>query len=399
MRQSVKTAPRAWLPVLGLACSAFVFNTSEFVPIGLLSDIARDFSVTEARAGMLLTGYAWVVALASLPLMLLFSRTGCRRLLLGVLALFVASHLLSSVAADYGMLMAARMGVACSHALFWSIASPLAVRIAPPGRESAALGLVVTGTAVAMIAGLPLGRIVGLHAGWRMTFLYIALLSAAIGCFLAVVFPRLPGNGVSWRGALADIAANRTLSALYLLTLVSVTAHYTAYSYVEPFLARVVGMPDDRITWTLMLFGAAGIAGSTLFSRCFDRAPLRFIGTAFAGIAAALLALRPAASCPAVFVPLCAAWGIAFIATNLVLQAEVIRLAPRATAVAMSIFSGICNVGIGAGALLGGAVCTRSSVAEVGYVGGLVALAAVLVCFRLLLPRLRTISIRTETQF
>ncbi|MDE7122796.1 MAG: sugar transporter, partial [Alistipes sp.] len=185
---------------------------------------------------------------------------------------------------------------------------------------------------------------------------------------------------------------------LYLLTLASVTAHYAAYSYIEPFLARVAGMSDGRITSTLVLFGAAGIVASALFSRCFDRAPLRFIGTAFAGIAAALLALRPAASHPALLLPLCAAWGVAFIASNLVLQAEVIRLAPRATAVAMSIFSGICNVGIGAGALLGGAVCTRASVADVGYVGGLVALAAVLVCFRLLLPRLRALSVRTEKQ-
>ncbi|MDE7123386.1 MAG: MFS transporter, partial [Alistipes sp.] len=224
MERHGKIALWAWLPVFGLTCAAFVFNTSEFLPIGLLSDIARDFAVTEARAGMLLTGYAWVVALASLPLMLLCSRVESRRLLIAVLALFVASHLLSSVASSYGMLMAARMGVACSHALFWSIASPLAVRIAPPGRQSAALGLVVTGTAVAMIAGLPLGRIVGLHAGWRMTFFYIALLSTAILGLVAAVFPRVPGSAVSWRGALASVAGDRTLPTLYLLTLASVPA-------------------------------------------------------------------------------------------------------------------------------------------------------------------------------
>ena len=65
-----KTGIRGWLPVIGLAFSTFIFNTSEFIPIGLLSDIASDFGITESNAGMLITVYAWVVAIASLPLML-----------------------------------------------------------------------------------------------------------------------------------------------------------------------------------------------------------------------------------------------------------------------------------------------------------------------------------------
>ncbi len=398
MTRNGTSGPKAWLPVAGLTLCAFVFNTSEFVPIGLLSDIAADFAVTETRAGMLITGYAWVVAVASLPLMLLFSKTGRRRLLFAVLSLFVVSHLLSAVAASYGMLMCSRMGVACAHALFWSIASPLAVRIAPPGRGSAALGMVVTGTAVAMIAGLPLGRVVGLYAGWRMTFLAIGGLSAAILLFLALVFPRVPGHPVSWRGALRSIGGNRALGAVYLLTIVSVTAHYTGYSYVEPFLAEVAAMTEGGITWTLVLFGAAGIVGSGLFSRFFDRAPSRFIGCAFAGVALALAALRPLAFHPAAVMSLCALWGIAFLSTNLVLQAEVIRLAPDASAVAMSIFSGLCNVGIGGGALIGGAVCSELSVAAVGYAGGAIALGALAVCFGMLLPRLESVVSPTENR-
>lgn len=97
-----------WLPVISLTFSAFIFNTSEFIPIGLLTDIADDFSITESRAGLLITIYAWVVAIASLPLMMAFSKTENKKLLLSIVALFTASHVLSGFSSSYGMLMFSR---------------------------------------------------------------------------------------------------------------------------------------------------------------------------------------------------------------------------------------------------------------------------------------------------
>ena len=160
------------MPLVALIFCVFIFNTSEFVPIGLLSDIAEDFRISESRAGLLITVYAWVVALMSLPLMLLVSRMEYRRMLLLVVAVFAASHLLSAFSSGYYSLMASRIGVACSHAVFWSVASPLAVRVAPHGKRALALGCIASGTSVAMIVGLPLGRVVGLLVGWRMTSLH-----------------------------------------------------------------------------------------------------------------------------------------------------------------------------------------------------------------------------------
>jgi DHA1 family L-arabinose/isopropyl-beta-D-thiogalactopyranoside export protein-like MFS transporter len=80
---------------LGLPLQHSVFNTSEFAPIALLSDIAKGFSISEAKAGLLITIYAWVVALASLPLILIFARVERRKLMAGLLILFIISHLLS----------------------------------------------------------------------------------------------------------------------------------------------------------------------------------------------------------------------------------------------------------------------------------------------------------------
>lgn len=378
-----------WLPLLGLTFSAFIFNTSEFVPIGLLTDIANDFQITEAHAGLLITIYAWVVALASLPLMLLVSKVEFKRLLLSVVALFALSHILSSVSSNYMTLMVSRIGVACSHAIFWSIASPLAVKVAPEGKRSLALSFIVTGTSIAMIVGLPLGRIVGLFLGWRMTFLCIAVLAALVFVFMAIVFPKVPNqNPVSLRN-LPGLVKTPALTGIYILTVVAITGHYTGYSYIEPFMAQVAHLRESTITFALMLFGLAGIVGSILFSKKYDKHPVAFINVAVYGIVAFLYLLQPASISMGSTLLVCVLWGIAITAFNLVFQALIIQFAPQATSIAMSIYSGIFNVGIGSGALIGGYTCTYLSLGWIGYIGGTISLVAAFYCTKRVLPLLR----------
>lgn len=378
-----------WLPLLGLTFSAFIFNTSEFVPIGLLTDIANDFQITEAHAGLLITIYAWVVALASLPLMLLVSKVEFKRLLLSVVALFALSHILSSVSSNYMTLMVSRIGVACSHAIFWSIASPLAVKVAPEGKRSLALSFIVTGTSIAMIVGLPLGRIVGLFLGWRITFLCIAVLAALVFVFMAIVFPKVPNqNPVSLRN-LPGLVKTPALTGIYILTVVAITGHYTGYSYIEPFMAQVAHLRESAITFALMLFGLAGIVGSILFSKKYDKHPVAFINVAVYGIVAFLYLLQPASISMGSTLLVCVLWGIAITAFNLVFQALIIQFAPQATSIAMSIYSGIFNVGIGSGALIGGYTCTYLSFGRIGYIGGTISLVAAFYCTKRVLPLLR----------
>ena len=181
---------KSWLALLGMTVSAFIFNTSEFMPIGLLTDIAESFAISEAKVGMMISVYAWAVMILSLPLMILASRVDYRRLLLGTVTLFAVSQVFSACAVNYYMLMAARLGVACAHAVFWSIASPLAVRLVSENYRSFAMSMIVTGTSIAMIFGLPLGRMIGLYIGWRMTFGVVAVISFLAVIYLMIVFPK-----------------------------------------------------------------------------------------------------------------------------------------------------------------------------------------------------------------
>ena len=388
VNDNMKTGIKGWLPVIGLAFSTFIFNTSEFIPIGLLSDIAADFSITESNAGMLITVYAWVVALASLPLMLTFAKTENKRLMLGITALFIVSQVLSGISKDFYMLMISRIGVACAHAIFWSIVTPYAVRIAPEGKKSAALSIIVCGSSIAMIVGMPIGRTIGLLMGWRATFLVIGAAAAVIFLFLAFLLPKAPSDSSISLRKLPVLIKSPALLSIYLITVIAITGHFTAYSYIEPFLAQTAGLSETWITLILTIFGFVGLAGSFLFAKCYDAHRKLFIVFAVCGLCVSMLMLQVMSFSLVSVILLCVFWGTAINFYNLAFQSEIIRNAPQGSAVAMSIYSGIYNMGIGSGALVGGYVCSGLEVGFIGYAGGAIAVIASVLCIRKLVPAL-----------
>ncbi|NIG22260.1 sugar transporter [Pantoea sp. Al-1710] len=392
MQPTTVSRKTAWLRVVLLAIAAFVFNTTEFVPVGLLSDIAASYAMKTADVGIMLTIYAWVVALLSLPLMLL-TRNIERRLLLSVLfILFIASHVLSSVAWDFTSLLISRIGIALAHAVFWSITASLAIRVAPAGKKTQALSMLATGTALAMVLGVPIGRIVGQYLGWRTTFGMIGLSALVLLILLVRILPRLPSEHTGSLSSVPMLFRRPALVAMYILVTLVVTAHYTAYSYIEPFMQVVANADENFTTLLLLLFGSAGIIGSVLFSTLGNKFPSAMLLAAIGIITLSMGLLLFAAVRPAAISLLCIFWGMAMMMIGLAMQVRVLSLAPDATDVAMSLFSGIYNIGIGAGALLGNQVSLHMKMSDVGNVGGLIGLVALFWCITIFrrYPQLRS---------
>ena len=180
--------------MIGLAFAAFVFNTSEFLPVGLLPDMAASLNESVSFMGLVITGYAWVVSIMSLPLALLTARFERKKLLLFLLGLFAICHFAVLWVDSFWSLYATRIGVALAHSIFWSIMNPLAARMAPAGKRATGLAAVMGGTIVATVLGVPLGTKMGHLFGWAESFFVIGAAAFLVLMLLWYVLPQCPSR-------------------------------------------------------------------------------------------------------------------------------------------------------------------------------------------------------------
>lgn len=364
-----------WRVVI-MACAAFIFNTTEFVPVALLTDIGQSFDMQSSDVGLMMTVYAWTVMIMSLPAMLVTGDMERKGLLLKLFVIFIIGHIISVIAWNYWILLISRMCIAVAHSLFWAITASLVMRVAPKNKKTQAIGMLAIGTSLATILGLPLGRVVGQLVGWRITFAIIAALAVVVMILIMRLLPNLPSKNAGSLSSLPILAKRPLLIGLYATTVIIVSAHFTAYTYIEPFMVQIGELDPNLATMILLVFGVSGITASVIFNRLYRFGPTQFISGAMILLAISLTFMLASASYTATMFTLAFIWGIGISCIGLALQMRVLQLAPDATDVASAIYSGIFNAGIGAGALFGNQIACHVGLEYIGFSGAALAMIA-----------------------
>ncbi|WP_052359919.1 MFS transporter [Actinoplanes friuliensis] len=348
---------RGALVVLGASC--FVYVTAETIPVGLLPQIADGLSVSEADVGLLLTSYAVVAALTTIPLTALTMRIPRHLLIAATVAIFAISQLIAAFAPTFLILTLSRLICAVAHGVFWSTIAPVAARLVPPDRAGRATALVFLGNSLAIVLGVPLGTALGQWLGWRVALAVLAVLGAACVAALMIVLPKLPAlpRDLAVRAgaqlkASVQIIRSGPVAAVCLITAVLVIGHFAAYTYIAPLVRRDGGLEGIGLSALLLGYGAAGLLGNWIVSRFVDRKP-RTLLTMLIGIMVVSLALLIPVLGTAPTVLAALAWGGTFTAIPVILQAAILRVAPDARDAASAVYVVAFQIGIGGGALLG----------------------------------------------
>ena len=372
---------RIWSSILCLALAAFIFNTTEFVPVGLLPNIAESFSMDVAHAGLLLTIYAWAVSLLSLPLTVLTAKMERRKLLISLFCLFIGSHILAGFAWSFYSLMVARIGIACAHAVFWAITTPLAVRLAPNGKKAKAMGFIVVGTSMATVLGIPIGTMIGQLVGWRVTFLCIGVIAFCVMASLIYLLPAVPSMNTISLKAIPEVLKRPVLLNIYLLTAIIITGHFTAYTYITPFMLNVGGFSEQIVVSLLLAVGFSGMIGSLIFAKYAEPHPTAILVMPVILLIICLLSLYVCSFSLITAILQGMVWGLAITIIGMVMQSKVIDAAPDAADIATSVYSGIYNIGIGGGAFVGSQVLVYLSTHYIGFVGAIFVIIALILFY------------------
>lgn len=363
--------------LLALAAAAFAIGTSEFVVMGLLPEVAADLGVTLARAGLLITGYALGVVVGAPVFAVATARLPRKATLIGLATLFVLGNLLCALAPTYELLMAARVVTALAHGTFFGIGSVVAAGLVGPTKRAQAIALMFTGLTLANVLGVPLGRLIGEHYGWRMSFAAIVGIALAAVVALVLLLPRhIPmqrGNILREFSVLAD---GRVLLALATSVLVSASL-FVVFTYIAPLLTQVSGFSSDAVAPILLVLGVGLTIGNTVGGHLGDR---RLVPSTLLvlGLNALVLALLHfVLPVGALTVAVLLVWSALSFALVPLLQTLIVRHAASAPNLASTLNQGAFNLGNASGAWIGsGMLAAGSPLADLPWVGAVITLGA-----------------------
>ena len=370
--------------LLVITGAIFVAVSSEFLPTGLLPDIAAELHVSESRVGLLVTIFALTVVLSTAPLTAMTHRFPRKWLMVTMLGVFAVANFLAAVSPSYEFLAGARVLGGLAHGLFWSVTGPYATRIVARRQLSRALAVTNAGGTAAFILGVPVGTALGHALGWRLAF---AVMGGVVLVFLVLVVLALPH--VSHLVTLKTgeiplpLRRDRTIPAVVIVcvTILMLAIGQNAfYTYIVPWATQVGGIPPADISGLLFGYGAAGALGLLIAGLLGDRFPRGALVILALGIAVAVAVLGVFGEhSPLVVVIGMVAWSVAFGGIPSLLHARMMHSASpriRDTAAAWTTIS--FNVAIGGGALLGGTLLDRFGIHALPWAEVVLVLAGVL---------------------
>ncbi|MCU1679127.1 MAG: hypothetical protein JWM93_3885 [Frankiales bacterium] len=368
------SARRAWASLAALSFGTFTFVTTESLPIGLLTSMSDDLHRSVSSIGLLVTGYAVVVVLVSVPLTHATRALPRRTVLAGTLAALVVMALVSAAAPSYQMLFLARLVTALAQALFWSVVASAVAYLFEADTRGRALSLLFAGTSLAPVLGVPAATWLGQQTSWRVAF--VALSGLALATFAATValLPRSSSaDDALTEGRTPD---SRRYLVVLGVTALGITGALALYTYVTPFLLEVSHFSRGSLAILLGLGGAAGVVGSFLTGAFLDGHPGRVIMTALGSQAAALALLYAFGDGKVIAIAMLMVVGGGMSAMAAGLSARGLEIAPGRTDIAGAGISSAYNVGIAGGSWVGGLVVAGATVRGTALTGALFVAAA-----------------------
>lgn len=255
--------------LLALALGTFALGIAEFTMMGILSDVARDLDITIPTAGHLISAYALGVAVGA-PGLVFLRRLPLRSVMLLLAGIIALGNALVAISPSFETMLGARFIAGLPHGAFFGAGSIVCTKLSPKAGASA-VAVMVGGMTVANMVGVPLATFISSTFTWRIAFGVVALSGllslVAIRAFVPFL-SALPDTGIKGQFAFLKHGASWLIYAGVFFGQASV---YCWFSYLEPVMTRLAGVPMADMTWVMVLAGLGMVFGNFFAGRMADR--------------------------------------------------------------------------------------------------------------------------------
>ncbi|SEQ77173.1 Predicted arabinose efflux permease, MFS family [Pseudomonas cuatrocienegasensis] len=347
--------------LLSMMLGGFAIGTTEYASIGVLPQIADDFGVNLARAGLVVSGYALGVSIGSPILAALTGGLSRKALMLAIMALFVVANAAAALSASYDVLIIARIVSALPHGVFFGVGAAIAASFVAQDRRASAVAMVFGGLTIAVAAGVPLATFIGQRLGWPMAYWFVAAIGLASLLAMATTLPR--NIDIAPPGSLIEqikVLGNGRLLIAFGMNFCAWGGTFVAFAYLPSILAEITGFTPNGVTWMLALYGVSVIVGNFLGGRVSDQAVVPALTLMLGAQATVLLIFTFSASSMLGSILTLGVLGALMFCNVPGLALYVVQLAaryqPGNVDIASTINVSAANAGIALGAFIGGLV-------------------------------------------
>ncbi|SNR64000.1 MFS transporter, DHA1 family, arabinose polymer transporter [Maribacter sedimenticola] len=386
--ETIKSNKKA---LFALAIGGFGIGLTEFVIMGILTEVSGSLGITIPQAGHFIAAYALGVVVGAPLLTGMGAKLSPKKMLFLLMIWFTVFNTLSGLASGYSSLLFLRFLSGIPHGAFFGIGAVVATKLAKKGKAAQAISIMFSGLTVANVIGVPIGTYLGQQFSWSVSFYLVGFVGLLALGSIYLWMPKIEVEESSEKVTVAQGLKNTELWALIALTTIGTGGFFAWYSYVAPLITNVAGLPEHFVGYAMMLAGLGMVAGNFLGAKMAELlSPLRAVIISLSMMCAILLANMVIATNPYLLMVMTFVIGAISFTVATPIQMAIINTSKGSEMLGSSMNQSAFNMGNASGAYLAGLpMAFGYGILYSSLVGALLAFSGVMIAVAILLVRKR----------
>ena len=387
----MKTNPSNKKALFALAIGGFGIGLTEFVIMGILTEVSSALYITIPEAGHFIAAYALGVVVGAPLLTSLGSKVSAKKMLFLLMIWFTVFNTFSGLATGYTGLLFLRFLAGIPHGAFFGIGAVVATKLSKPGKSAQAIAIMFSGLTVANVLGVPLGTYLGQQFSWSVSFYLVGFVGLLALGSIYMWMPKIEIDETEKKVSVSEGLKNRELWAMIALTTIGTGGFFAWYSYVAPLITEVAGLPEHYVGYAMMLAGLGMVFGNFLGAKMAEWfSPLKAVILSLSVMAMVLILNMVISTNPYLLMGLTFLIGVVSFTVSTPIQMAIINTAKGSEMLGSSMNQSAFNMGNASGAYLAGLpIAFGYGIVYSSLVGAALASFGVIIAVSILLIRKR----------